>query len=153
MQHAEIVRPRPLVMAHVLLLLAERPRHGYELAESLRALAFETVTTSSVYRELARLEEDGLVVSFWESSQARGPARHMYELTAAGRSDLARCADDVRLLIDHLGDFLSRCKSLSTPAVASAAPPEGPTHPAGASGPGGARRRPASGLAKLFKTH
>lgn len=142
MQHPEIVRPRPLMPAHILLLLAERPRHGYELADSLRALRFDTVTSSAVYRELTRLQEAGLVVSFWESSQARGPARHMYELTAAGRADLEACASDVRLLVAHLTDFLSRCGT-----VEPAAPPSPPAHAA----PPAERRRAGSGLGRLFK--
>jgi PadR family transcriptional regulator, regulatory protein PadR len=112
MQHTAIARPRPLIVAHLLLLLAERARHGYELAESLRTSEFEGVTTSTVYRELARLEEDGLVRSFWQASQARGPARHMYELTPAGRDDLGRCADDVRALITHLHGFLAAFEGL-----------------------------------------
>jgi len=101
-----------LIVAHVLLALAEQPRHGYELAESLRASEFEAITPSTVYRELARLEEGGLVRSFWQSSQARGPARHMYELTDAGRSDLDECAVDVRGLMTHLADFLARWASV-----------------------------------------
>ncbi len=99
-------------MAHLLLLLAERPRHGYELAESLRLSEFQGVTTSTVYRELAKLEDDGLVQSFWQSSQARGPARHMYELTEAGREDLVGCAGDVRELMSHLDEFLVRFSSV-----------------------------------------
>ncbi len=137
MQHGSIARPRPLILAHLLLLLAEQPRHGYELAESLRGWEFEGVTTSTVYRELARLEEDGLVASFWQSSQARGPARHMYELTAAGRADLEACADDVRGLMSHLQEFLSRLSTVD------GAPP--PLPPAGdsdrAEGPVKVRRR------------
>ena len=126
MQHAAIARPRSLIVAHVLLLLAARARHGYELAESLRVWEFEGVTTSMVYRELARLEEDGLVQSFWEASQARGPARHMYELTPAGRDDLAKCADDVRGLISHLNGFLSQFAALEPGAgpPLTASPPE-----------------------------
>ena len=108
MEHAGIARPKPLIVAHLLLLLAERPRHGYELAASLRTWEFEGVTSSMVYRELARLEDDALVRSFWQASQARGPARHMYELTPAGHDNLARCADDVRRLRTHLGDFLTQ---------------------------------------------
>ena len=108
MDHAGIARPRPLIVAHLLLLLSEEPRHGYELAESLRTSEFDGISTSLIYRELARLEEDGLVRSFWQASQARGPARHMYELTPAGRADLIACADDVRGLIRHLNEFLSR---------------------------------------------
>ena len=108
MQHAAIARPKPLIVAHLLLLLAERPRHGYQLAASLRMWEFQGVTSSTVYRELSRLEEGGLVRSFWEASQARGPARHMYELTPAGQDDLAGCADDVRRLQSHLDEFLSQ---------------------------------------------
>jgi DNA-binding PadR family transcriptional regulator len=99
-------------VAHLLLLLAEQPRHGYELAESLRVSEYEGITTSTVYRELAKLEEDGLVRSFWQSSQVRGPARHMYELTDAGRDDLTGCADDVRRLRTHLDEFLLRVSSI-----------------------------------------
>lgn len=126
MEHAGIARPKPLIVAHVLLLLAERSRHGYELAESLRTSEFEGLTTSTVYRELAKLEAEGLVQSFWQSSQARGPARHMYELTDAGRAELAACGDDVRDLIAHLSDYLTRCELVGAPA----APPPTPAHSA-----------------------
>jgi PadR family transcriptional regulator PadR len=126
MHHAAISRPRPLIVAHLLLLLGEYPRHGYELAEALRGWRFEGVTTSLVYRELARLEEDGLVRSFWQASQTRGPARHMYELTQAGRDDLAACGNDVRGLINHLTEFLS----LLDPPVADGEPPPAPPGPA-----------------------
>ena len=121
MHHTAIARPRPLIVAQLLLLLAEQPRHGYELAESLRMSEFDGITTSKVYRELAKLEEEGLVQSFWQSSQARGPARHMYELTDPGRADLAGCADDVRRLMSHLDDFLDRFASVdgSLPVAAA----------------------------------
>lgn len=112
MQHAAIARPKPLIVVHLLLLLAEEPRHGYELAASLRAWEFEGITPSLVYRELGRLEADGLVRSFWEASQARGPARHMYELTEAGRDDLDACAADLRGLVGHLTDVLARLSAV-----------------------------------------
>lgn len=126
MQHAAISRPKPLIVAHLLLLMAEEPRHGYELAASLRTWEFEGVTPSMVYRDLARLEAEGLVRSFWEASQARGPARHMYELTEAGRQDLAACADDVRCLIAHLNRVLAEIESFGArPATDDEAPARG----------------------------
>mgnify|MGYP006171438097 CR=1 FL=1 len=63
MQHAAISRPKPLIVAHLLLLMAEQPRHGYDLAASLRTWEFEGVTPSMVYRDLARLETEGVVRS------------------------------------------------------------------------------------------
>ena len=110
-------------MAHVLLLLADQPRHGYDVAEWLRMWEFDGVTPSAVYRELARLEEEGLVRSFWVASQARGPARHMYELTPAGRDALAECAHDIRSLIDHLTQLLVRFPA-APPVVAPPAAPD-----------------------------
>ena len=121
MHRPAIARPRPLIVAHLLLLRAEAPRHGYELADSLRLWEFQGITTSTVYRELSKLEEDGLVRSFWESSQTRGPARHMYELTECGRADLVGCADDVRRLMSHLDEFLDRFAT-----VDGSAPPAAP---------------------------
>lgn len=123
MQHAGIARPKPLIGPHLLLLLAEQPRHGYELASSLRRWEFEGVTASTVYRELARLEEHEFVRSFWAASQARGPARHMYELTPAGHDELASCAADIGRLISHLTGFLSRFSTVDTPSPAAEPPP------------------------------
>jgi DNA-binding PadR family transcriptional regulator len=123
MRHAAIARPKPLLMAHVLLLLADQPRHGYDVAEWLRMWEFDGVTASVVYRDLARLEEEGLVRSFWSASQARGPARHMYELTPAGRDDLAVCAQDIRSLIDHLTQLLVRFPPAQPVGVPVVAPP------------------------------
>jgi PadR family transcriptional regulator, regulatory protein PadR len=123
MQHAAIARPKPLIGVHLLLLLAEEPRHGYELAASLRSWEFEGVTASTVYRELSRLEADGLVRSFWEASQARGPARHMYQLTEEGHEDLAACADDLRCLIGHLNGVLERVEAAGGPVGTALALP------------------------------
>src|SRR3989440_1512892 len=50
----------------VLLLLAERPRHGYELIEELPELVGEErVDVGNLYRFLRALEEDGIVESEW----------------------------------------------------------------------------------------
>jgi PadR family transcriptional regulator PadR len=125
MQHAAISRPKPLIVAHLLLLMAEEPRHGYELAASLRTWEFEGVTPSMVYRDLARLEAEGLVRSFWEASQARGPARHMYELTEAGKENLAACADDLRCLIAHLTNVLGQIERFAGPPAVEEPPGRG----------------------------
>jgi poly-beta-hydroxybutyrate-responsive repressor len=42
-----------------------------------------TFDSGTVYRTLRQLEKDGLVSSFWDTSES-GPARRMYALTAAG---------------------------------------------------------------------
>ena len=72
----------------LLALLAERPRNGHQLK-----LDFETATGSvwplnvgQVYTTLDRLERDGLVARTNGDEQ---PAQKHYELTAAGREELA----------------------------------------------------------------
>ena len=70
----------------LLLLLRERPRHGYELLELVPEIARQErrVDLGNLYRALRALEEEGVVTSEWESGQP-GPARRTYALTDAGR--------------------------------------------------------------------
>ena len=100
--------PSALVGPCILLLLAEQPSHGYALVDRLKELGFVDGSTGSLYRELRRLEDAGLAHSYWEASQTRGPARRVYELTAAGRRALNGCADGAVDLIHTLEDFLGR---------------------------------------------
>ena len=54
--------------ASLLLLLAERPTHGYELLEALPALTGEDrVDVGNLYRVLRGLEDEGLVRSEWSA--------------------------------------------------------------------------------------
>ena len=100
--------PSALIGPCILLLLAERPSHGYALVDRLKEFGFTEGSTGSLYRELRRLEEGGLAHSYWEASQTRGPARRVYELTAAGRRALNGCADVAVELTGTLEDFLAR---------------------------------------------
>ena len=69
----------------LLLLLRERPAHGYELVAGLQELVpGERVDMPGLYRILRALEGEGLVRSRWEAD-APGPARRTYELTTEGR--------------------------------------------------------------------
>src|SRR5215218_2943700 len=83
----------------LLHLLRERPMYGFELAERLRsdtggALDFKEGT---LYPALHRLEDDGLVESFWQDSPS-GPRRRYYRLTEVGLEALSeRRAQWIRL--------------------------------------------------------
>jgi DNA-binding PadR family transcriptional regulator len=82
-----LVPPRHFLYPAILLLLAEKPRHGYRLIEPLTALGFGPVERPQVYRALAELERDGLVRSWLEPPTA-GSARHVHALTADGQQAL-----------------------------------------------------------------
>jgi poly-beta-hydroxybutyrate-responsive repressor len=75
----------------LLLLLAERPMHGYELLERLPDIAREErrVDLGNLYRLLRSLEEEGIVDSEWDEGLP-GPAKRVYRLTGSGRELLAR---------------------------------------------------------------
>jgi PadR family transcriptional regulator PadR len=92
----------------LLLLLLERPTHGYELLEQLPALTGEArVDMGNLYRVLRALEEDGLVTSRWEAGDP-GPAKRTYELTAEGKRLLEEWAAALRRSRERIDTFLDR---------------------------------------------
>jgi PadR family transcriptional regulator, regulatory protein PadR len=81
----------------LLLLLQCDEVHGYELLDCLAPFGFDQnpVDLSTVYRLLRLLEDQGLVVSHWDTSNP-GPARRLYSLTEKGDQRLAVWAQDLR---------------------------------------------------------
>jgi DNA-binding PadR family transcriptional regulator len=101
--------PRPVNFLRpcLLLLLAERPGHGYELSERLAPLAGAAPDTAVVYRALNAMEDEGLVASQWERS-TEGPVRRCHAVTAEGRAALAAWATQLAGLGLLVGDLLER---------------------------------------------
>ena len=92
----------------VLLLLAESPRHGYELKEQVSTLVGDDrADVANLYRLLRQLEVEGVVRSTWDTAGS-GPARRMYRLTVAGRRLLDQWADALRMLDETTHAFLDR---------------------------------------------
>ena len=79
-------------LAHVLLgLLSEEPKTGYELERAMRE-ELEPIWRaefSQIYPALARLRRAGFVL-LRVLEPRRGPRRHLYRVTAAGRRELRR---------------------------------------------------------------
>jgi DNA-binding PadR family transcriptional regulator len=75
----------------VLGLLAQRPRHGYELRAAFQALVGGEenwdVKPAQIYTTLTRLEQGGLVAQDGVEQDA-GPEKRIYAITAAGRETL-----------------------------------------------------------------
>jgi PadR family transcriptional regulator, regulatory protein PadR len=111
--HARVER---FVEPSLLLLLRERPLHGYELLDRLPELGVEgRVDIGNLYRLLRALEEEGLVSSEW-SADLPGPAKRTYELTGQGRRLLDRWAEALRRAQGTIDSFLARYEaSLATP--------------------------------------
>ncbi|HXZ57077.1 MAG TPA: PadR family transcriptional regulator [Gaiellaceae bacterium] len=101
-------RVERFVEPSLLLLLRERPLHGYELLERLPELGVEgRIDIGNLYRLLRGLEDEGLVRSEW-SADLPGPAKRTYELTAEGRRVLDSWADGLRRAQETIGGFLER---------------------------------------------
>jgi len=101
-------RVERFVEPSLLLLLRERPLHGYELLERLPELGAEgRVDIGNLYRLLRALEEEGLVASEW-SDELPGPAKRTYELTDECRRVLDTWVDALRRAQGAIGTFLDR---------------------------------------------
>ena len=80
----------------LLLLLRERPAHGYDLMERLPELTGEQrVEMGNLYRLLRALEEEGLVSSEWDAASS-GPAKRRYAITETGTRLLEQWVDALR---------------------------------------------------------
>lgn len=84
----------------LLLLLAEKPRHGYILLEELRQRQYlgGGLDTGNLYRTLRRMEGEGFVASNWNNQEDsnvekafsdNGRGKRVYCLTSKGQ-DLLR---------------------------------------------------------------
>lgn len=124
----------PPVFAHgalrlyLLALLEEGPKHGYDVIRALSDRFGGTYSPSAgtVYPRLAKLEEEGLVAT---STDGR---RTMYQITDAGRSEVAARRDElneverdisasVRRLADDLRqDIRANMKGLRADLAATA---------------------------------
>ena len=73
----------------ILGLVLERPRHGYEIDETIEERGMRDWTEvgfSSIYYILNKLEARGLITSHKEAAPGRGPARKVYSITDAGQA-------------------------------------------------------------------
>ena len=96
--------------AALLVLLAERPTHGYELLERLPPLLREDrVDVGNLYRVLRALEDEGIVVSEW-SADLPGPAKRTYTLTEDGRALLDAWWAALAQLDEDLQRFTERTR-------------------------------------------
>jgi DNA-binding PadR family transcriptional regulator len=79
---------------YLLRLLADGPKHGYELIRSLenRFHGLYAPSAGTIYPRLARLEADGLV------THTAAGGRKVYDITDAGRAELIARSDELTTL-------------------------------------------------------
>lgn len=107
----DLRRPKGFLPGCLLLLLAEEPGYGYELADRLAAFHIDVTDPSHVYRALRTMEIEALVASTWATRQP-GPARRVYRITDEGRMALEDCAAALDQLGASVEHYLRRFRSL-----------------------------------------
>lgn len=89
----------------LLGLLAEQPRHGYEIKQHFEEGTFAEyvkVSGGGLYYNLHKLVNEGYVAENTIEKEGNYPDRHVYEITESGRKQL------YRLVGDTLGDIKGR---------------------------------------------
>ncbi|MFZ6027130.1 MAG: helix-turn-helix transcriptional regulator [Chloroflexota bacterium] len=109
--HCKVERVPNFAQPRLLLELAKKPAHGYELIENLGQEGSVSPDPGNFYRMLRAFEEDGLVCSTWDT-QNTGPARRIYELTDLGLEFLHAWAVTIHQTQQSLERFMSDYRTL-----------------------------------------
>ncbi|MGE0462281.1 MAG: PadR family transcriptional regulator [Vicinamibacterales bacterium] len=92
----------------ILRTLQWGPQHGHGIGQAIRQQSDDLlkVETGSLYPALHRLEKRGWLKSKWAVSEANQRAKY-YEMTAAGRAQLARERDRWSQLVTAIGRIMN----------------------------------------------
>ena len=101
----------------LLKLIADEPRHGYDLIRAIEDLTGGEYAPSPgvVYPTLTLLQDMGLI----EEAAGEGP-RKPFQVTDEGRSHLEERSDEVEALFDRLRDLAPQESSNAGPAIGRA---------------------------------
>lgn len=100
---------RPLILRTALLvLLAERRSHGYDLSPRLAEVGLRP-DRGGLYRTLRTMERRGEVCSSWDTSPW-GPSRRVYSLTDAGHAGLEAALAGMEAQRATIGRLLHRSR-------------------------------------------
>ena len=71
----------------VLRLVQEKSTYGYEILQNLeqRGEGFFDLKEGTLYPVLYRLEDSGLIESFWQNGEGRAAPKKYYTITEKGR--------------------------------------------------------------------
>ena len=110
-RRARIFGPGELRLA-LLRLVAEAPRHGYELIKTIEGMTEGEYSPSpgSVYPTLQLLVDEGAII---ERQDDEG-TRKTYAVAAQGKNELVKREAEARALMDRLADLAEERRPAST---------------------------------------
>lgn len=84
----------------ILLLIAKKPRYGYEIIGELSQYPMIAATESTIYPLLRRLLNDRCLTSSWKESSEGLPPRKYYFITEDGEKYLKSMIEEWQNLIE-----------------------------------------------------
>jgi DNA-binding PadR family transcriptional regulator len=101
----------------LLKLIADEPRHGYDLIRAIEELTGGEYAPSPgvVYPTLTLLQDMGFI----EEAPGEGP-RKAFQATAEGRTHLEERSEEVEALFERLSDLKPRAENMAGPAIGRA---------------------------------
>lgn len=101
---------RLILRPSLLLMLAEKEAHGYELYDQLASLGFDPdcLDSSILYRDLRDMEEMGLIGSTWDDEDSKGPKRRVYRILEEGKVRLGEWIENLGSIQDQINQITER---------------------------------------------
>ena len=98
----------------LLLLLSEKPSHGYDLTERYTGFGFTEAGSDpgAIYRTLKLLDSEGFIKSKWETD-GPGPAKKIYSITNEGLELLSSWVVEIKERKRTFELFLKRYKNIN----------------------------------------
>ena len=109
--------PRDFLTPWLLLLLRNWNMHGYQLMQMMSISGLAAFDPTTVYRALRRLEEEGLIISGWETGDS-GPAKRVYSLTEEGEKFLQTWTSALKQyqgILDRFFELYTEAKRTPSP--------------------------------------
>ena len=101
----------------LLKLIADEPRHGYDLIRAIEELTGGEYAPSPgvIYPTLTLLQDMGLI----DEAPGEGP-RKSFQVTDEGRAHLDERSDEIEALLERLADLKPRSENMAGPAIGRA---------------------------------
>ena len=76
----------------ILSIIKDEDLYGYEISKRVRNISGNTfeIKEGTLYVVLKRLENNGLVIAYWDDSESGGGRRRNYRITEEGEEYLVR---------------------------------------------------------------
>ncbi|MGQ4891602.1 MAG: PadR family transcriptional regulator [Candidatus Njordarchaeia archaeon] len=95
----------------ILRIISEGGIHGSEVQKKLAEKYGLEVPKPVVYMILRKMEDDGLIVSWWETPSS-GPVKRIYKVTDFGYEWMVKSIEDLKKLRKVVDDLIKELSSL-----------------------------------------